>query len=396
MKSEQQRWLLLMNIVFNLVMGFILPVNTVFMTKNLQESMVVAGAVLMLYSFVMMLGNFIGGYLFDRYSHRKTLLLGYCIAAVGFLTLSVFHTWPIYALILTFVGLGMGVAYTAVNSYTALVATQNRQHSQKIFNVMYLAANVGIAIGSMLVSLIFQRSIFLTFFLPALCFVGCIIIVLFKGAILDGTRNIEQQESLRQESHIQEQQAGSISYIRLRTNLFLLCISVLVVWLGYSQWDSNLSLYMLDNHLTMRDYSLLFSINAASLIIVQPLMNRFVSRLLKQIKYQITLGLLIMSSSFFFLPGAHDYLQYVISIIILTVGESITFPSIPAILNKFATEENRGRYQSFYVIFGSLGRAIGPYLGGLIATQYSFDLLFYVIIVAIAVVAVGTLLVKEE
>ncbi|MCO6541213.1 MAG: MFS transporter [Lactobacillus sp.] len=396
MKDEQQRWLLVMNATFNMVMGFILPVNTIFMTKNLHESMVVSGFVLMVYSGFMMLGNALGGYLFDHYSHRGTLLIGYLIAALGFLILSFCHTWPLYAIVLTVIGLGMGVSYTAVNSYTAVVAQQQRHHSQRIFNIMYLSANVGIALGSMLVSVIFQRSIFLTFFLPALCFIACLLIVIFRGHILDGTTHKHSNTTQASEAAIKEVAITSqISKPRLYLNLFLICLAVLVVWLGYSQWDSNMSLYMLNNNFKMRDYSLLFSLNALSLMIIQPLMGHLTESLFSQLKIQIALGLAIMGSSFIFLPGAQQYWQYVVSMLILTIGESITFPTIPALLSKFSTAQNRGTYQSFYVIFGSLGRALGPYLGSLVATKSSFDVLFMLICGTILAVAGGVALVKE-
>lgn len=396
MKDEQQRWLLVMNATFNMVMGFILPVNTIFMTKNLHESMVVSGFVLMVYSGFMMLGNALGGYLFDHYSHRGTLLIGYLIAALGFLILSFCHTWPLYAIVLTVIGLGMGVSYTAVNSYTAVVAQQQRHHSQRIFNIMYLSANVGIALGSMLVSVIFQRSIFLTFFLPALCFIACLLIVIFRGHILDDTTHKRSNTTQASEADIKEVAITSqISKPRLYLNLFLICLAVLVVWLGYSQWDSNMSLYMLNNNFKMRDYSLLFSLNALSLMIIQPLMGHLTESLFSQLKIQIALGLAIMGSSFIFLPGAQQYWQYVVSMLILTIGESITFPTIPALLSKFSTAQNRGTYQSFYVIFGSLGRALGPYLGSLVATKSSFDVLFMLICGTILAVAGGVALVKE-
>ncbi|MCO6543473.1 MAG: MFS transporter [Lactobacillus sp.] len=396
MKDEQQRWLLVMNATFNMVMGFILPVNTIFMTKNLHESMVVSGFVLMVYSGFMMLGNALGGYLFDHYSHRGTLLIGYLIAALGFLILSFCHTWPLYAIVLTVIGLGMGVSYTAVNSYTAVVAQQHHHHSQRIFNIMYLSANVGIALGSMLVSVIFQRSIFLTFFLPALCFIACLLIVIFRGHILDGTTHKHSNTTQSSEAAIKEVAITSqTSKPRLYLNLFLICLAVLVVWLGYSQWDSNMSLYMLNNNFKMRDYSLLFSLNALSLMIIQPLMGHLTESLFSQLKIQIALGLAIMGSSFIFLPGAQQYWQYVVSMLILTIGESITFPTIPALLSKFSTAQNRGTYQSFYVIFGSLGRALGPYLGSLIATKSSFDVLFMLICGTILAVAGGVALVKE-
>lgn len=395
MLDAQQRWLLLINIVFNLVMGFILPVNTIFITKNLHESMVVAGFVLMLYSGFMMLGNFLGGRLFDRFSQRKTLVGGFTLAAIGFLLIAKFHTWPVYAGLLLMVGLGMGIAYTAVNSYTAIAAQQHPQQYQQIFNRMYLSANVGIALGSMGVSSIFQASIFWTFFLPALCFFVCLLIVLTHGAVLDGAAvsNVYQANSTVASPN--KKKSLQLSRQRLRINLVLICITVLIVWLGYSQWDSNLSLYMLDQGLTMHDYSLLFSINAASLIIVQPLMNRFICRWLPLLKSQIALGLGIMGSSFILLPGARNYGQYILSMLILTIGESITFPTIPALLSKFAPQGRQGTYQSFYVVFGSLGRALGPYLGSLIATEISFAWLFGLIFGSVILVGLGMLAVKE-
>lgn len=395
MRDEQQRWLLVLNVVFNLVMGFILPVNTIFITKNLHESLNVAGFVLMTYSLIMMVGNVLGGYLFDHYSHRGTLISGFIISIIGFLLLSFFHGWPIYAVLLALIGFGMGIAYTAINSYTAVVAEQHREQSTSIFNIMYLSANVGIALGTMSVSYIFSRSIFWTFFLPAVFFLTCLLIVAFRGHVLDGqTEKLNGSSDHAQTTH-QKSYVELIGQKRLMVNLVLICSAVFIIWVGYSQWDSNMSVYMLDNHFSMHDYSRLFTINAASLIIVQPIMNHFANKIFSKLKYQIILGLFIMGSSFMILPFAQSYWQYIVSMITLTVGESITFPVIPAILNKFATERNRGRYQSFYVIFGSLGRAFGPFIGSLVVTDSSFKTLFYLIVIAIMLTDIGMTFVKE-
>ncbi|UQS82036.1 MFS transporter [Bombilactobacillus folatiphilus] len=392
MKNAQRRWLLIMNVIFNLVMGFILPVNTIFITKYLHESMVTAGFVLMIYSLMMMIGNVLGGYLFDHFSHQATLNSGYLIAALAFLLLARWHSWPIYAVLLILAGLGMGIASTAVNSYTALVAQQSLQ-SQQIFNIMYLAANVGIAVGSMLVSVIFQYSIFLTFFLPAVCFLLCLWIVFAKGTALDGC--FQNQNDIQSNFQVNLSKSATLKSTALQINLVLICVAIFIVWLGYCQWDSNLSIYMLNQHLSMHQYSLLFSVNAASLIIIQPLMNRLTEHFLKSIKWQIVLGIFIMGSSFLWLPDARLYGRYVVSMLILTIGESITFPTIPSLLNQFSNENNRGRYQSFYVVFSSLGRAIGPYVGSLIVAEFSFNILFYLTVGGFLLVAVGVMFVRE-
>jgi len=392
----QRLWLLILNITFNLVMGFILPVNTFFIHKNLHESLVTAGFALMVYSAFMMIGNALGGVMFDRFSRRGTLYIGYAISIVSLFGMSIHHIWPTYAIMLFILGFGMGLVYTAVNAYTAFIAEQMTGNSRVIFNNMYLAANIGIAIGSTAVGFIFKWSIFFTFFIPMLLFVISAAILVFKANLLDHVNEGDDDpESHPYVSSDTVDPKIEIGASRFNVNLFIICASIFFVWLGYSQWDSNMSAYMLNQGYTTREYGLIFTINAASLLIIQPVMNRVVSRLFKLLKYQIFLGTVIMGSSFLLLPEAKSYLAYVMSMLVLTVGESMVFPTIPALLSKMSTNKNRGTFQSFYSIFGSLGRAIGPYAGSLIITALSFSTLFIWIAVAMTVIAITMMGVKE-
>lgn len=391
----QRLWLLILNITFNLVMGFILPVNTIFIHKNLHESLVTAGFTLMVYSAFMMIGNALGGVMFDRFSKRGTLYIGYAISILSLLGMSVHHIWPTYAIMLFILGFGMGLVYTAVNAYTAFIAEQMSGNSRVIFNNMYLAANIGIAVGSTAVGFIFKWSIFFTFFIPMLLFVVSGVILLFKANLLDTVHEHDDSVGHSYMSSDTVDPKIEIGASRFTVNLIVICASIFIVWLGYSQWDSNMSAYMLNQGYTTREYGLVFTINAASLLIIQPVMNRVVSKIFKLLKYQIFLGTVIMGLSFLLLPGAKSYLAYVMSMLVLTIGESMVFPTIPALLSKMSTNRNRGTFQSFYSIFGSLGRAIGPYAGSLIVTALSFSSLFVGITVSMIVVAVAMIGVKE-
>ncbi|WP_119326594.1 MFS transporter [Companilactobacillus musae] len=393
----QRIWLIILNVAFNLVMGFMLPVNTIFIHKNLHESLVTAGFALMVYSAFMMVGNAIGGIMFDRFSRRGTLYIGYAISILSLLGMSVHHVWPTYAFMLVILGFGMGLVYTAINAYTAFVAEQMTGNSRVVFNNMYLAANLGIAIGSNAVGFIFDWSIFFTFFIPMLLFVVSAVILLLRANVLDHVKE-EDESQIKERSYNaveEEDPKVAIGARRFNINVFIICASILIVWLGYSQWDSNLSAYMLDQGYTTREYGFVFTINAASLLIIQPVMNRVVSRIFKLLKYQIFLGTVIMGASFLLLPGAKTYLAFIISMLILTIGESMVFPTIPALLSKMSTNRNRGTFQSFYSIFGSLGRAIGPYAGSLIITALSFSTLFVGITISMIIVAIAMIGVKE-
>jgi len=394
----QRIWLLLLNITFNLVMGFMLPVNTIFIHKNLHETLVTAGFTLMIYSAFMMVGNAIGGIMFDRFSKRGTLYIGYIISIVSLLGMSVHHVWPTYAIMLFILGFGMGLVYTGINAYTAFVAEQMSSNSRVIFNNMYLASNIGIAVGSNAVGFIFEWSIFFTFFIPMLLFVLSGIILLLRANILDKVHehadtNTEVDSNYETTDMVDPK--IKIGSFRFNLNLFIICASIFIVWLGYSQWDSNLSAYMLDQGYSTRQYGFVFTINAGSLLIIQPVMNRVISKICKQLKYQIFIGTVIMGLSFLLLPGAKTYIAFLISMLVLTVGESMVFPTIPALLSKMSTNRNRGTFQSFYSIFGSLGRAVGPYAGSLIITALSFSTLFVGITISMIIVAIAMIGVKE-
>lgn len=392
---RQKMWLLILNITFNMVMGFILPVNMVFINKNLHEPLTTAGFALMVYSLFMMIGNALGGVLFDKTSRRWTLQSGYFIAVLTLIGMSFHHVWPSYIFMLVMLGFGMGISYTAINAYTAYIAEQSVGDSRIFFNNMYLAANVGIAIGSTAVSFIFNASIFLTFFIPVLMFVSCIIIVFFKADLFDET-NEQANES---HDHYNDDQPADpkieIGDRRFRLNLIILSGAIFMMWMGYTQWDSNMSVYMLSRGMTMKQFGLIFTINATSLLIIQPIMNRVMSKLFKLLKNQIMIGITIMGLSFLLLPNAKSYLTFVTSMLILTVGEAMVFPTIPALLNKMSTNKNRGSLQSLYSIFGSLGRAVGPYVGSLLATWLTFGHLFYGITVMMIIIAVSLQSVKE-
>lgn len=392
----QRIWLLILNITFNMVMGFILPVNTIFIHKNLHESLTTAGLALMIYSAFMMVGNAIGGVTFDRFSRRGTLYAGYIIAVGSLLVMSVHHVWPTYAIMLVILGFGMGLSYTAINAYTAFIAEQMSGDSRVIFNNMYLAANIGIAIGSTAVGFIFKLSIFLTFFIPVLLFLLCIVILIFRGNVLDQENEAELEKSSAK-TYITEEidPRISIGNTRFKINLIIICAAIFAVWLGYSQWDSNMSIYMLNKGFSTRQYGLVFTFNAASLLIIQPVMNRVVSKFFKLLKNQILLGTAIMGLSFLILPTAQTYSMFILSMLVLTIGESMVFPTIPALLSKMSTNKNRGTFQSFYSIFGSLGRALGPYAGSLVVTLLSFSHLFIIITVMMLIFAFAMVGVKE-
>lgn len=61
---------------------------------------------------------------------------------------------------------------------------------------------------------------------------------------------------------------------------------------------------------------------------------------------------------------------------LLTLGEAIYVPGVPALINA-QTVGDEGRYQGLVNACSSLGKAVGPVVGGLVIGQFtSFSVLF--------------------
>lgn len=99
--------------------GLIMPITTLFIHEKLKQSLVVAGYVLMGFSIAMVLGNLLGGFLLDRWRVKGTHYLGGIIVIGSLAIIALYPIWPLYAFIVVFYGLGLGILNSAVNGYIA-------------------------------------------------------------------------------------------------------------------------------------------------------------------------------------------------------------------------------------------------------------------------------------
>ena len=70
------------------------------------KSLTIAGIVLMINSFGMVVGNLLGGSLFDKLGGYKTILIGTFTCLCSTTLLNLFHGWPWYAIWLVLLGFG--------------------------------------------------------------------------------------------------------------------------------------------------------------------------------------------------------------------------------------------------------------------------------------------------
>ena len=370
-------WLLVIGMLINVTGNSLLwPLNTIYMNDYLGKSLSVAGLVLMANAGAGIIGNLLGGWMFDRLGGYKSIMFGITITLVALIGLNFWHEWPHYVYFMILIGLGGGIVFP---SMYALVGTAWPEGGRRGFNAIYLAANVGVALGPAAAGIIASYSFDYLFTANMWMYVLFFLLALVAYREYD-TKAAVNTNVLQERSKI-DRKAPFYA-------LLLISGAYLLAWVGYVQWQSTISTYTQQIGITLKQYSLLWTINGALIVLAQPLIAPVVKRLEHRIKLQMVVGLIIMLISFIVVAFAEQFTMFVVSMVILTLGEMFVWPAVPTIANQLAPPGKIGFYQGIVNSTATVGRMIGPVIGGVIADLQGMSvmLLFITVFMAAAII----------
>ncbi|MDZ5585555.1 MDR family MFS transporter [Enterococcus cecorum] len=347
-------------------MSFIWPLTSVYLHDNLHISLTLVGLVLFFNSLASVIGNVVGGLGFDRRNPYYLMLAGGIVMTVTLIVLTLFHQAVPFAICLFFLGLAAGWNGTLVS---ALGATLKRFDGRYVFNMIYFVQNFGIVIGSSVVGFLYDWDLRLPFFVSTLISLGFLAVVLIGYHPL---RNLKRATNERKTDKTK------IKLPKMNQYLMITLLSMLLItWTMYQQWGSNVSVYMTSLGIPFRYYSVLWTVNAGLILLIQFFIVRY-GQYIKNHFMPIYIGILMFAFSFVVLSVAKQYYLFVTAMVLLTIGEALAFPQVPVIVNRITPEGIKGKYLGLVNSFGSAGRAISPLFGGLMIETFSYRTLFIV------------------
>ncbi|WP_102690992.1 MDR family MFS transporter [Rummeliibacillus pycnus] len=367
-------WLLIIGMLVNTVgNSFLWPLNTIYMHDHLGQSLSVAGLVLMGNAAAGVIGNLIGGYVFDKFGGFKSIMLGTIITIMGLICLVIWHGWPHYVWFLTLIGFSGGIVFP---SMFAMVGTAWPEGGRKGFNAIYLAQNLGVAIGPALAGVVANKSFDYLFSANLIMYIFFFFIALsYKG--ISSENGIAPSSVLNESAKVKDRSSLNA--------LIILGIGYLLGWMVYTQWTTTISSYTQDLGISLNQYSLLWTTNGLLIVLGQPLINPIIKKMGEFYKGQIFIGVIIFIISFFVVSFAGTFKMFLVAIMILTFGEMFVWPIVPTIASKLAPKGRDGFYQGLINSFSAIGKMVGPFLGGVLADQYGMKITFYVLILILAI-----------
>lgn len=372
-------WLIVGELATWIGASFIWPLTSVYLNKQLHISLSIIGVVLFCNCAGNILGSIISGRLYDKYNPYPLMLWGLGLDAAVLFLMAAFHGWPEYWVWLTLTGFLGGWNGTLINS----VATSLKKYpSRYVFNVLYFSQNLGVVTGTLIVGYLYDFSITLLFVIAALLFVIAFINAVFNYKPIIAFHKERMAKHKKGEKHKAEPMPKR-NFIM--TMVFFTTLGV--TWLMYMNWESNLSVYMVSLGIPFHLYSLLWTLNAGVIVIMQGILARF-PNIFKNLFHQIIFGICMFTLSFITLVFAKDFAHFALSMFILTLGESTAFPAIPAYVNDLSPLTSKGKYQGANMVASGIGRAFGPLFGGLIIDHAGYIPFFWVAAIVIALMIV--------
>lgn len=354
-------WILVIAMALNTTAAsFLWPFNTLYINGYLGESMTLAGVALLVNSALAIVGNYIGGTLFDRIGGKRTLVISVGLLLASSLGFLLFHaTFFGYLAWLGLIGFSGGLVFPTVYAFAGLIWPEGGRRS---FNAIYVAQNVGVALGTAMSGQIARINIewifYANFFLS----------VLFVVVLLFGLRYLKNPGRPIVQSQL-EAAATTLSGATMKSMWFV-AIGYAALWFVYVQWQGTIAVHSKDLGVTISQYSLLWTVNGALIVFAQPLLNRALRYFEDDLKRQLVVGAIIFLAAFIIVPFAGGFTMFMVAMVVMTIGEMFIWPAVPTIAAKLAPPGKSGQFQGLVNIAASVGRMIGPTLSGL-----TFDLL---------------------
>jgi MFS family permease len=333
------------------------PVNAIYIHSVLHQPVSVAGMVLMLYSGASFVGSLLGGWLYDRAGVLWVLLSGVFLSAVSIVIPAFFQSWWVYVAVMGAFGLTAAMPFPATN---ALAGHLWPEGGRRAFNFIYVANNLGVAIGTAIGGLLAEWSFHAVFYGIAISYAMyfCLVVFTYRPRL-----KVSIQASPKPANTVKHDRGGKTSLPWW--TIILLLGGCVTSWMIYVQWQSSISVYMKTLGYSLSSYSLLWTLNGLMIFIGQPLISRIVKSVTR-LSTHMLIGVVSFAIAYTLLIFLNQYVAFVLAMLIMTVGEMFMWPAVPAAIAQISPPERFGTLQGFVSGGATLGRMLGPVCGGYI------------------------------
>jgi len=327
-------------------------------------------------------GVLLGGYLSDLMGKKTIIVTGQLLSATMIICCSFWSGTITVGYLLIAVMFFISITRPAYNALIIQLCTEEKER-KSAFSLMYLGANLGIAIGPLVAGFFIKDHIHIVFISISTVFLISTFIIINQVKI--GTSKVMTSTDSKNSVHLQTSQPPTPLFRLLMKNP-LVALFILVSFLNYFIYmQSSFSLPLQMNDSFGEDgaayYGSVMTINAISVIILTTLILS-VTRKLTALN-SIATGALFYGIGF----GALSLMGYfphfaivAVSTVLWTVGEILVQTNINLYIASRVPDTHQGRFNGLLLFIGCLGYTLSPYLTGIFIKNMDMGSLWIIIL----------------
>lgn len=369
----REAWLMAIVLFVNRAGTMVMPFLTLYLTSQLGMSDAAAGRMISVYGVGAICGAYLSGRLCERFGAVRLQTVCMFLSAPGYLLIGMWNTWPPIAASLFFLSVvSEAVRPANATAVTKLTTPENRTRA---FALQRLAANLGFSIGPAIGGVLATVDYRLLFLVDAAT-------TLLAAAALLGFFRMRHVEAPNGRHVLATAPA---SPLRDRTFVAFLALS-LATMMVFLQFGSTYPLYLRD-HFGMSKplIGLMFAVNTSIIVAVEML-------LLQSLKHwpllrTIGAGSFLACVGFGILPFGNSMSYAVLAMVVVTVGEMLSFSLSAAFVANRSAPGAESLYLGWYVATHALAWVVGPAIGAAIYEVHPNATWYWALGMAVAILA---------
>ncbi|RAU97900.1 MFS transporter [Paenibacillus sp. YN15] len=334
------------------------PLVSMYVFDELGRSLADAGLAILAQSLGGIIGQLLGGALYHRVGVKRLVTGSLALNASILLLLPLLSgNWRLFIGAMWLIGLFNSMSLPAIQSYIGFRFTERRA---EIFNIIYVANNIGVALGTALSGFLADFSYHLSFIANGAtsAFFAVFFLFYLKSTVVShGAATSGSVHGGRAES------PGAWALLGNVRLYLLLASGALLLHIGNSIWNTGVSPFIVGAGMAKRYYGFLWTLNGVLIFAAQPLLGLIKRYLTRTVSAQMTASSLFYAAGYACILLIQSYPGMVLGMVLATLGEMLISPAVPAYLS-----EHGGAHAPFYIGLaggiGSGGRVIGPYVMG--------------------------------
>ena len=340
-----------------------------YFVKVLHLSIETATLLISSYGIGRVVGGLLGGRLSDSVPPRLVTIASLLTQACTY-SLLIFVRDPRWIAPILFAQ-GIGVyAFQASNNLVVIKAATDSTIKVRAINILYNAANVGLGLSAIIVSVFFELGFHNLFFLTAAIFFSVAVYLIWHSARagLGPAPGAEPDEQRTESSTVRDPRKAVMG-------LSLACL--LFVGLMSAQLGTTYSTFLMTRfpEMGVRGVGFLFTLNSALVVFCQaPLVGRFER---SNTISMMGIGAFLFAAGMFMLVLPVGFWIAIVSCVVFTLGEMIFMTMAQVVCYDHSAHDAKGRGLGFYQATSGVSMVVGPAVGGWIYGGLGSSALWY-------------------